>query len=63
MATSPESGKAPPAAAAPGVHPKPLWSLRPASDRQAGDAVVSNFVLHWFPAKALKDIFNKKAKK
>ncbi|HZY03093.1 MAG TPA: cytochrome B6, partial [Anaeromyxobacteraceae bacterium] len=40
---------------APGVHPRPLWSVRPASDRQAGDAVVSNFVLHWFPAKALKD--------
>ena len=40
---------------APGVHPRPLWSVRPASDRQAGDAVVSNFILHWFPAKALKD--------
>jgi len=36
---------------APGVHPRPLWSLRPKSDRQAGDAVVSNFMLHWFPAK------------
>jgi len=40
---------------APGVHPQPLWSVRPASDRQAGDAVVSNFIFHWFPAKALKD--------
>ena len=40
---------------APGVHPQPLWSVRPASDRQAGDAIVSNFILHWFPAKALKD--------
>jgi quinol-cytochrome oxidoreductase complex cytochrome b subunit len=40
---------------APGVHPRRLWSIRPASDRQAGDAVVSNFILHWFPAKALKD--------
>jgi quinol-cytochrome oxidoreductase complex cytochrome b subunit len=40
---------------APGVHPRPLWSLRPASDRQAGDAIVSNFIFHWFPAKALKD--------
>ncbi len=39
---------------APGVHPQPLWSLRPASDRESGDAVVSNFLLHWFPAKALK---------
>src|SRR6516165_10080874 len=40
---------------APGVHPRRLWSIRPASDRQSGDAVVSNFVLHWFPAKAAKD--------
>jgi cytochrome b-561 len=39
---------------APGVHPRPLWSARPASDREAGDAVVSNFLFHWFPAKALK---------
>src|SRR6185436_156075 len=40
--------------AAPGVHPQPLWSLRPTSDRQSGDAVVSNFILHWFPAKVTK---------
>src|SRR5512132_3313331 len=39
---------------APGVHPKPLWSVKPASDREAGDAVVSNFLLHWFPAKTYK---------
>src|SRR5512140_3547799 len=39
---------------APGVHEKPLWSVRPASDREAGDAVVSNFLLHWFPAKTYK---------
>ncbi len=39
---------------APGVHPKPFWSFRPASDREAGDAVVSNFLLHWFPAKVYK---------
>ena len=39
---------------APGVHPAPLWSVRPQSDRQAGDAVVSNFLLHWFPNKALR---------
>jgi len=39
---------------APGVHPKPFWSLRPRSDREAGDAVVSNFLLHWFPAKTYK---------
>jgi quinol-cytochrome oxidoreductase complex cytochrome b subunit len=39
---------------APGVHPKPLWSYRPRSDREAGDAVVSNFLLHWFPATIYK---------
>jgi quinol-cytochrome oxidoreductase complex cytochrome b subunit len=39
---------------APGVHPTPLWSVRPRSDREAGDAVVSNFLLHWFPAKVSK---------
>jgi quinol-cytochrome oxidoreductase complex cytochrome b subunit len=41
-------------ASAPGVHPRPFWSLHPVSDRESGDAVVSNFVFHWFPAKALK---------
>src|SRR5262249_53793005 len=44
----------PPRASAPGVHGKPFWSMRPASDREAGDAVVSNFLLHWFPAKVTK---------
>lgn len=39
---------------APGVHPKPFWSFRPRSDRESGDAVVSNFLLHWFPAKVTK---------
>ncbi|MBP7147839.1 MAG: cytochrome b N-terminal domain-containing protein [Acidobacteria bacterium] len=39
---------------APGVHRRPCWSYRPASDRAAGDAVVSNFLLHWFPAKVAK---------
>jgi quinol-cytochrome oxidoreductase complex cytochrome b subunit len=42
------------APSAPGVHPKPFWSFRPRSDREAGDAVVSNFMLHWFPAKTYK---------
>ncbi len=42
------------APSAPGVHPRRWWSFRPASDRQAGDAVVSNFLLHWFPAKSYK---------
>ncbi|HEY3351413.1 MAG TPA: cytochrome b N-terminal domain-containing protein [Thermoanaerobaculia bacterium] len=39
---------------APGVHARPFWSVRPASDREAGDSVVSNFLLHWFPAKTYK---------
>lgn len=43
-----------PLAAAPGVHPRRFWSYRPASDRESGDAVVSNFVLHWFPSKVTK---------
>jgi quinol-cytochrome oxidoreductase complex cytochrome b subunit len=52
---SPEStpSKAAPPSA-PGVHPERLWSFHPKSDRESGDAVVSNFVFHWFPAKALK---------
>jgi cytochrome b-561 len=41
-------------ASAPNVHPKPFWSFRPRSDRESGDAVVSNFLLHWFPAKVFK---------
>lgn len=41
-------------AEAPGVHSRRLWSARPESDRQAGDAVVSNFLLHWFGAKSFK---------
>jgi quinol-cytochrome oxidoreductase complex cytochrome b subunit len=44
--------------AAPNVHPKPFWSFRPRSDRESGDAVVSNFLLHWFPAKAMKPSMN-----
>ena len=40
--------------AAPGVHPRPFWSFKPKSDREAGDAVVANFLLHWFPAKVYK---------
>ena len=36
---------------APGVHPQPFWSFRPRSDRESGDAIVSNFALHMFPAK------------
>jgi quinol-cytochrome oxidoreductase complex cytochrome b subunit len=39
---------------APGVHPRRFWSVRPRSDREAGDAITSNFLLHWFPAKVAK---------
>ncbi len=39
---------------APGVHSRRGWSVRPQSDRQAGDAIVANFLLHWFPAKTDK---------
>jgi quinol-cytochrome oxidoreductase complex cytochrome b subunit len=42
------------AKSAPGVHPTPLWSVKPRSDREAGDAVASNLMLHWFPAKVFK---------
>ena len=42
------------APSAPGVHPKRFWSVRPATDRESGDAIVSNFMLHWFPAKVYK---------
>ena len=38
----------------PNVRTRRLWSLRPRSDREAGDAVASNFLLHWFPAKTSK---------
>ena len=48
-----KAGAAPPASA-PNVHAKPFWSFRPRSDRESGDAVVSNFALHWFPAKVSK---------
>lgn len=31
------------------------WSWLPASDREAGDSVVRNFLLHWFPASIAKE--------
>ena len=39
---------------APGVRPQMLWSLSPRSDREAGDAIASNFMFHAFPAKVSK---------
>src|SRR5512139_3576554 len=30
-----------------------FWSYRPSSDRQASQAILANFLLHWFPARAL----------
>lgn len=43
-----------PSPSAPGVHPRPFWSFQPRSDRESGDAIVSNFAFHWFPAKVFK---------
>ncbi len=51
---TPDPPPAAPRASAPGVHPTPFWSFRPRSDRESGDAIVSNFILHWFPAKVYK---------
>ena len=31
------------------------WSWQPASNREAGDSVVRNFLLHWFPAKVTRE--------
>jgi quinol-cytochrome oxidoreductase complex cytochrome b subunit len=39
---------------APGVRPQLGWSLSPRSDREAGDAIASNFMFHAFPAKVSK---------
>jgi cytochrome b-561 len=39
---------------APGIRPRRLWSVRPRSDRESGDAVASNFALHWFPARSYR---------
>ncbi len=33
---------------------KITWTWQPASEREAGDSVVRNFLLHWFPAKVTK---------
>ena len=55
MTTAPENESTQvPIKAAPGVHGRRLWSFRPESDREAGDAIASNFLLHWFPAKIYK---------
>lgn len=52
--TAPTPERSAPPRSAPNVHPQPFWSLRPRSDRESGDAVVSNFLLHWFPSKVTK---------
>src|SRR5262245_49999541 len=31
------------------------WTWQPASNREAGDSIVRNFLLHWFPAKTTKE--------
>jgi quinol-cytochrome oxidoreductase complex cytochrome b subunit len=34
---------------------KITWTWRPASEREAGDSIVRNFLLHWFPAKVTRE--------
>jgi quinol-cytochrome oxidoreductase complex cytochrome b subunit len=34
---------------------KIAWTWQPASNREAGDSVVRNFLLHWFPAKVTRE--------
>ena len=48
------STRAPLQPAAPGVRPRRLWSFRPQSDRDAGDAVVSHLLRHWLPPNVYK---------
>ncbi|HSF25725.1 MAG TPA: DUF4405 domain-containing protein, partial [Blastocatellia bacterium] len=31
------------------------WTWQPGTNREAGDAIVRNFLLHWFPAKVTKE--------
>jgi len=34
---------------------KVLWTWQPATEREAGDSVVRNILLHWFPAKVSRE--------
>ena len=34
---------------------KVLWTWKPATEREAGDSVVRNLLLHWFPAKVSRE--------
>lgn len=34
---------------------KITWTWQPASEREAGDSIVRNFLLHWFPAKVARE--------
>src|SRR5512142_2868324 len=52
MSANPNPPEAP--VTAPGIHSRKFWSFRPLTDRESGDAVVANFLLHWFPAKTYK---------
>jgi quinol-cytochrome oxidoreductase complex cytochrome b subunit len=36
------------------VYNKLLWPWNPSSDKEAGDAIVKNMLLHWFPNKVTK---------
>jgi quinol-cytochrome oxidoreductase complex cytochrome b subunit len=36
------------------IYNKLLWTWKPGSDKEAGDAIVKNILLHWFPNKVTK---------
>ncbi|HXF99598.1 MAG TPA: cytochrome b N-terminal domain-containing protein [Bacteroidota bacterium] len=36
------------------IYDKLVWPWKPASDKEAGDAIVKNILLHWFPNKVTK---------
>lgn len=54
MSTNPNSKPPEAPVTAPGLHSRRFWSFRPVTDRESGDAIVANFLLHWFPAKTYK---------
>lgn len=36
------------------IYEKAVWTWKPSSDKEAGDAIVKNLLLHWFPNKVTK---------
>jgi quinol-cytochrome oxidoreductase complex cytochrome b subunit len=37
------------------VWEKLTWTWQPEGEREAGDSIVRNFLLHWFPAKVTRE--------